>query len=87
MLQFLDAYNEKYIVKDIHKMCTVFKTSKDTYNYFFPTIHTYSTYYKLVFLLTSRENSVFCFDEDFIAREAVFCFPNDGCDDIAWSKL
>lgn len=85
MLQFLDTYNEKYIIKDVHRMCVVFKTSEeDTYVYFFPTI---STDYKLISSLTALEdnnhNTVFSTNESCSIGEAVFCFPCDDLSDVA----
>jgi len=68
----------------MHKMCVVFKTSKEnTYIYFFPTIR---IDYKLITSLTSIGNdsyyNVFSADESCTTEEAVFCFPNDDPDDV-----
>lgn len=84
MLRFFDAYNEKYILEDVHKMCVVFKTSKEnTYIYFFPTLH---IDYKLIGSLTciedSSHNTTFSVDKCCTVEEAVFCFPNDDSDDV-----
>lgn len=84
MLHFLDVYNEKYVVEDVHRMCVVFKTSEEgIYVYFFPTI---PTDYKLIASLTALEDNgydaVFSINEPCAVDEAVFCFPHDSSDSV-----